>query len=195
MKSLVWLVPALALAVPVAPAAAQDAPGDKINMLDVYGDDVCPQSGADVITVCRRLGESERYRIPESLREDPTKPKNEAWSNRIQAYEMVGASGIASCSPVGVGGATGCLGQLIDAAYKEKREAATIRYGALIAAEREKRLATIDAEAAATQARVEQIEKEYNERIEREQQKAEDAAAQGDAKDTAGAGLATPPSD
>ena len=39
-----------------------------------------------------------------------------------------------------------------------------IRFGELIAAERSRRLSTIDADAAATQARVEQAEKEYQER-------------------------------
>lgn len=164
------------LAFLAAPAVAQDNPGDKVNMVDVYGEESCPQSSPDVIIVCRRLNENERYRIPESLRSDPNSPKNESWTNRIQAYEMVGASGIASCSPVGSGGATGCMAQLIDAAYKEKKQAATIRYGQLIEAEREKRLATIDAEAAAAQARVEQLEKEYEAKIARERE-AEEAAA------------------
>ena len=157
----------LALFAAPAPALAQ-ADGEKVNQLIVYGDDPCPQSSADQITVCARKGESERYRIPEALRGDPLSPKNEAWTDRVQAYETVGAQGIASCSPVGSGGATGCMAKLIDTAYAEKREGSSLRFGTLIEAERARRLSTIDADAAATQARVEQLEKEYDARIKAE---------------------------
>lgn len=154
----------LALFAGAGPALAQ-SDGEKINQLIVYGDDVCPQSSENEITVCARKGESERYRIPEVLRGDPLSPKNEAWTDRVQAYETVGAQGIASCSPVGVGGATGCMAKLIDTAYAEKREGSDTRFGQLIETERAKRLSTIDEEAAATQVRVEQLEKEYDARI------------------------------
>jgi hypothetical protein len=157
----------LALLAGAGPALAQ-SDGEKINQLIVYGDDPCPQSSENEITVCARKGEAERYRIPEVLRGDPDNPKNEPWTDRVEAYETVGAQGIASCSPVGVGGATGCMAKLIDAAYKEKREGGDTRFGQLIEAERTKRLSTIDAEAAATQARVEQLEKEYDARIKAE---------------------------
>ena len=149
------------------PALAQ-SDGEKINQLIVYGDDPCPQSSENEITVCARKGESERYRIPEVLRADPLSPKNEAWTDRVEAYETVGAQGIASCSPVGSGGATGCMARLIDTAYKERREGGDTRFGQLIETERAKRLSTIDTEAAATQARVEQLEKEYDAKVARE---------------------------
>ena len=157
----------LALLAGSAPALAQ-SDGEKVNQLIVYGDDVCPQSKENEITVCARKGEAERYRIPEVLRGDPLSPKNEAWTDRVQAYETVGAQGITSCSPVGSGGATGCVVKLIDAAYAEKREGSDVRFGQLIQSERAKRLSTIDAEAAATQARVEQLEKEYDAKIKAE---------------------------
>ena len=157
----------LALLASAAPALAQ-ADGEKVNQLIVYGDDPCPQSSEAEITVCARKGEAERYRIPEVLRGDPLSPKNEAWTDRVQAYETVGAQGIASCSPVGSGGATGCMAKLIDTAYAEKREGGGIRFGQLIVTERAKRLSTIDADAAATQARVEQLEKEYDAKIKAE---------------------------
>ena len=149
------------------PALAQ-SDGEKINQLIIYGDDPCPQSSENEITVCARKGESERYRIPEVLRADPLSPKNEAWTDRVEAYETVGAQGIASCSPVGSGGATGCMARLIDTAYKERREGGDTRFGQLIETERAKRLSTIDTEAAATQARVEQLEKEYDAKVARE---------------------------
>lgn len=165
------------IALNAAPVAAQDA-GERVNQVIVYGDDPCPQSSPDEITVCARKDESERYRIPDVLRGDPQNPRNEPWTDRVTAYETVGAQGIASCSPVGSGGASGCMAKLIDAAYKERREGGDSRFGQLIQAEREKRLSTIDAEAAATQARVEQLEKEYDAKVARERA-AEEAAANG----------------
>ena len=149
------------------PATAQ-AEGERINQLIVYGDDPCPQSSANEITVCARKDETERYRIPEALRGNPDSPKNEPWTDKVQAYETVGAAGINSCSPAGVGGATGCLTKLIDTAYAEKQRSGDVRFGQLIEAERAKRLSTIDVEAAATQARVEQLEKEYEAKLARE---------------------------
>jgi len=151
------LVPAaFALA---SPASAQSAE-EKINQLIVYGDDPCPQSNENEITVCARKAETERYRIPENLRESIT-PQNRAWTDKVIAYETVGAAGTLSCSAVGPGGMTGCTGKMIDAAYAEKRADPNIRFTELIAAERARRLSTIDNDAAATQARVEAIEREY----------------------------------
>ena len=157
----------LALLAGTGTALAQ-SDGEKINQLIVYGDDPCPPSTDDELIICVRRGERDRYRIPEVLRGDPLSPKNEAWTDRVEAYETVGAQGIASCSPVGVGGATGCMAKLIETAYKERREGGDTRFGQLIEAARAERLSTIDEEAAATQARVEQLEKEYDARIKAE---------------------------
>lgn len=151
------LIPATLLL--AAPAQAQSAE-EKVNQLIVYGDDLCPQSTANEITVCARKEESERYRIPEGLRESSA-PDNRAWTDRVLAYETVGATGTLSCSPVGAGGMTGCVGKLIDTAYAERRGDPNIRFSQLIAEERARRLATIDQDAADTQARVEAIEREY----------------------------------
>jgi hypothetical protein len=145
-----------------SPAAAQGE-GEKVNQLIVYGDDPCPPSSGDEITVCARKDEAERYRIPEPLRETQS-PSNDAWSNRVIAYETVGQSGTMSCSPVGPGGSTGCLAKLVNQAYAARGTDAQSRFSDLIAAEREKRLSTIDAEAAETQKRVEEAERQYEER-------------------------------
>ncbi len=155
-----------------APAAAQDAGGDKVNQLIVYGDDVCQSASENEITICARKPESERFRIPEILR-GTASPQNEAWTNRVLAYETVGRFGTNSCSPVGQGGWTGCAGQLIDAAYAEKASDPNLKFSEMIAAERAKRMVTIDAEAAETQARVEAAEKEYEAR-----ERAKDASAE-----------------
>ncbi len=151
------LIPAtLLLAVPAQAQSAEE----KVNQLIIYGNDDCPKSTENEITVCARKDESERYRIPDSLRESSA-PDNRAWTDRVLAYETVGATGTLSCSAVGGGGFTGCLGKFIDTAYAEKRADPNIRFSQLIADERARRLATIDQDAAATQARVEVIEREY----------------------------------
>ena len=160
------LAPLLA-AIPAQAQAAAEEP--KVNLVIVYGEDSCPESTPDTITVCARKNEGERYRIPEPLRESVS-PQNESWTNRVQAYETVNASGTMSCSPVGAGGWTGCSGKLIDNAYAEKRSDPGIRAGELIAAERAKRLSTIDAEAAETQADVEQQEEQILARRKLDQQ-------------------------
>lgn len=159
-------------------AAASSSDSDKVSMLIVYGNDECPQPKGDEITVCARKEEAERFRIPEALRESGS-PQNDAWNNRVLAYEMVGAKGTLSCSPTGAGGWTGCAQQLIDRAYAEKGADPNIRFSELIAAERERRLATIDADAAATQARVEQAERDYEARQRAQAEAAEPAPATG----------------
>jgi hypothetical protein len=160
MRSTLALIAALALA---TPALAQGAPEAKVNQLIVFGEDPCPQSDDDTITVCARKAESERFRIPEELRQTYS-PQNEAWNNKVLAYERVMKTGTMSCTPTGAGGWTGCSGQLIDQAYAEKESAPELRFSELIAAEREKRLATVDVEAAETQKRVEELEKQMEER-------------------------------
>ena len=49
-----------------AASSDEDVP---VNQLLVYGDDPCPASTDDVIIVCARLPEQERFRIPPNLRE------------------------------------------------------------------------------------------------------------------------------
>ncbi|HEY6814807.1 MAG TPA: hypothetical protein VI168_04635 [Croceibacterium sp.] len=150
------------------PAAAQDAAGDRVNTVIVYGDDECPQSDGGDIVVCARLEESERFRIPEALRRS-NDPENEAWANKVRAYETVGNFGALSCSPAGSGGELGCTAKMIEAAYRERETGSDVRAGELIAAARDERLSTIDAEAAATQARVEELERQYMARVEAEE--------------------------
>lgn len=153
------------------PASAQSSGGEKVNQVIVYGDDPCPTSSGDEITVCARKDEGERYRIPEPLR-GVDSPKAEAWNNKVQAYETAGAFGTLSCSPVGAGGSTGCTQRLIDAAYAERKNASDVKFSEMIAEERQKRLSTIDEKAATEQARVEEAENEYFAKQKQEQQQA-----------------------
>ena len=93
------------LAVPTAPALAQNG---KVSEIIVYGTDPCPRSTEDEIVVCARKPESERYRIPERLRQGGSLQSRQSWAARARQFETVGATGTMTCSPVGPGGYTGC---------------------------------------------------------------------------------------
>lgn len=88
----------------------------------VYGNDPCPRSTDDQVVVCARKPESERYRIPERLRTSGPRQVRESWANKAKQLETVGATGTNSCSPVGPGGFTGCLTQVIRQARDEQKE-------------------------------------------------------------------------
>lgn len=151
-----------------SPLAAQDAGGDKVRMVIVYGDDAAPAAQGDEIVVVARMPEADRYRIPENLRYSDN-PANTAWINRVERLEFVGASGTLSCTAVGPGGSTGCTQEMIRNAYADREASPSVRFGQLIAAARAERLSQIDDTAVEEQARVEAIEKEYMERLRREQ--------------------------
>src|SRR3989344_2367467 len=131
------------------PAAAQDADtssAEKINQVIVYGNDKCEPSSSDEIVVCNRLPEGDRYRVPQLFRGgDPLDPRNQAWLNRVTAMERVGRFGTDSCSPVGLGGFTGCTQALVAGAKAERQAADKTDWQAMIADERAKRIAGIDA--------------------------------------------------
>ncbi len=92
-----------------APAMAQNAPQG--GVLVIYGNDKCPtNSNGDEIVVCQRLDEAERFRIPKTLREQPGRPQaNQSWAVRSQDALQAGATGVGSCSTVGLNGASGCF--------------------------------------------------------------------------------------
>lgn len=167
MKLRLALMPAgLLLASTAIPVLAQDA-DTAVNIVYITENEQCPASTEDVITVCGVL--EEQYRIPKSLRQT-TGPGTEAWADRVREFRTVGESGIMSCSPVGAGGFTGCTQELIAKAYADRENAPGRRFGQIIEEARQERLGTIDAAAAAEQERVEQIEREYEARLERERQ-------------------------
>jgi len=138
---------------PKEEAPAAQAGSERVNLVIVYGDDPCPQSQGSDIVVCARKGEEERYRIPEPLRGDPNQPSHQAWGERVRSMEYVGRSGTESCSPVGGGGATGCFAQLARLAKAERQAADSAGWKDLVAAERARRLSTIDADSKAIEAR------------------------------------------
>lgn len=198
MKPL-WIA-ALPIALPMvlmaAPAAAQDSEsaGDvgqtednyAVNQLIIYDENDCPPSTGNVIVVCAL--EEEPFRIPKNLRTSDD-PANESWSSRAQSFMVNGPYGQNSCSPTGSEGAAGCTAALIEAAYEERRTGSAVRFSQLIEEAREERLETIDDDAADEQARVEVIEREYLDRLERERE----AALPDEVTDESGAAPAPAP--
>lgn len=116
-----------------APAAAQNTSSvdrNGIRRIVVYGTDPCPPSPPGEIVVCARRPNDDRYRLPERFRApDKLTGENEAWAYKAEQLEVHGASGIASCSPVGPGGASGCMQQLINQAKAERRGEAKAQSG------------------------------------------------------------------
>lgn len=162
------LAASLLLGTTAAQAQETSATDPKINTVILFGDDQCPESTDDQINVCAILVEADRYRIPPSLRSDPNDRKNESWTSRVIGYQYVGREGTMSCSASGAGGFTGCGLKEIDKAYAEKAKDPGLAFGLMIAEERRKRLAGIDAEAEEVEQRVKQFEKERAEREARE---------------------------
>ena len=106
------------LVVSSQPAQAQT----NIAEIVVYGTDPCPRSTDDAVVVCARRPESERYRIPEKYRPSGPPQAGQSWANKAKVLETVGNTGTFSCSPVGPGGYTGCLTQVINQDRNERRE-------------------------------------------------------------------------
>jgi hypothetical protein len=129
LAAAVAAIPALAqqagVAVPGAAESTAPSADPRVNQIIVYGDDPCPASTNEEITVCARLPDSDRYRIPPNLRHDPNDPASRSWAGRAMELQYVGRSGTDSCSTSGAGGFTGCLSQMINLARAERRAAGT----------------------------------------------------------------------
>lgn len=183
-------------ALAATPAAAQSAPAEKVNQVIIYGDDKCQPSTPDEIVVCNRLPEAERFRVPEIFREDPLDPRNRAWADRVISVERAGRFGTDSCSPIGLGGFTGCTTQVIQNAALERQAATKTDWTALIAEARAKRIAGIDEAAERVEAAVREEERKLAEtqaRMQAEAAAAEEREARGGAPDPEAAPLPEPP--
>jgi hypothetical protein len=108
----------------LTPASAQDpepSPPARETLIEVYGDDPCPQSSGEETVVCARRPEEERYRIPAPLRRS-TRPPEQAWGARVESLDEVSRSSRpGSCSVVGTYGQSGCTQQMIREWYNERR--------------------------------------------------------------------------
>jgi hypothetical protein len=149
--ALAALIAAPALAQPPGVPVAHPAPTTaepRINQVIVYGNDPCTAgSDPDEITVCARFPESDRYRIPPNLRDNPNDPRNQSWTNRATELAYVGRTGTNSCSTSGPGGFTGCLNQVINNATAERRAAGDVNWTRMIEDARRDREARLRAEA------------------------------------------------
>lgn len=152
--------PALAqqpgVAVPGAAQAQSPAGPDdvRVNQLIVYGDDPCPQStDPNEVTVCARLPDDDRYRVPRNLRNNPNDPASRAWAGRATELSYVGRTGTESCSTVGGGGFTGCFNQILSQARAERQAAGVgdVDWSRMAEEARAARAARIDAEAQAAE--------------------------------------------
>ena len=174
-----------AIAHPAAAQNADTANAEKINQVIVYGDDKCEPSNPDEIVVCNRLPEQDRYRVPQIFRGgDPLDPRNQAWLNRVTAMERVGRFGTDSCSPAGLGGFTGCTQALLAGAKAERQAADKTDWQAMIADERAKRIAGIDAAADEVEAAVVAEEKALAERQKAAEELERQASGQAPAPET-----------
>ena len=125
-------IPCIALLAVGTAAAAQSSDDptaiarERVRRVVVYGTEPCPPSTGDEIVVCARKPETERYRIPEELREEARTedPESTSWAVRAESLEYVGETGIQSCSTVGPGGFTGCWADMMRRAREERRQEA-----------------------------------------------------------------------
>jgi hypothetical protein len=112
-----------ALAPASADAAGQEPVPDRIINLVVFGDDACPKSTEDEIVVCARRPESERYRIPKALRKKEERAES-SWAARNEDLEEASRpSRPGSCSVEGSYGQSGCLQQMLNHWFRERRAA------------------------------------------------------------------------
>lgn len=111
---------ALAVAAP-SPAYAEEPP-QRIFAAVVYGDDPCPKGKDDEIVVCAHKPESERYRIPKTLRDKPEPMGGPGWASQVANMENAGRQLLpGSCSPVGSNGFTGCTAAMLKQWFAERR--------------------------------------------------------------------------
>ena len=105
-----WIVP--------TPAAAQV----QDQVVTVYGNDPCPSSNGQEIVVCRKAPESERFRIPKSLR-DSEPATQSLGGTAVAAMRTTGGTGVQvqSCNAIGAGVNAGCFQKEADAWKAQKR--------------------------------------------------------------------------
>lgn len=97
-----------------APAIAQPPAAERV--LTIFGSDKCPAG-----YICVRANESERYRIPKTIRDNTPSQTTNSQRNLAASTAAVSATGTGSCTAVGGGGWTGCWKKEMDAARAERQ--------------------------------------------------------------------------
>ena len=103
---------------PALPAQAQSRNSEII----VYGTDPCPRATDSTVVVCRRLPETQRFRIPPNLRPSGAPQTRNSWVNRSKAFANQSGVGPMACSAIGPAGRSGCALQEINQAMQENRD-------------------------------------------------------------------------
>ena len=133
-KKKTGLLPLLAALAFTAPALAQQddsslaqssTPPERTSVLYTYGDEPCPEAQEGEIVVCAQRPESERYRVPQELREELKEEEavgGGSWASKVEGYENVArASRPNSCSPVGSYGFSGCAAAALRDWFEARR--------------------------------------------------------------------------
>lgn len=104
-----------------SPALAQQ----NDRQLIIFGNDKCPAG-----TVCVRAPESDRFRIPQTLRSGALAPANQPWAQRASSVARAGSgSPTGSCSAAGAGGQAGCWSQQMKAWRDDRKQQAAAAAG------------------------------------------------------------------
>ena len=107
---------------PVAASAQDGAPPNRIRSVQLKPGETCPPSTADEVVVCAPP-ETEQYRIPKALRDEPrTDVQSTSQAVRMDRVMQDNRRILpGSCSAVGSNGATGCAQAAAEAWSAEMR--------------------------------------------------------------------------
>ncbi len=124
MRTVSVLITAALLSSPLA--AETSTPPARYATTTVFGNDACPTPKGDEIVVCARMPESERYRIPQALRDK--KPEDSgpgaSWASRVQTLEDAQRfTRPGSCTAIGSFGQSGCTHAMIDQWFQDRQQA------------------------------------------------------------------------
>lgn len=95
---------------------------ERLVSTTVYGNEACPVATQAEIVVCGREPESDRYRIPRTLRQARYQPPAQSWASRVHTLDDIARAGLPNgCSAVGTGGQTGCYRHAREQWFAERR--------------------------------------------------------------------------
>lgn len=104
------------------PSAAWAEAPERVQTLVIYGNDPCPKAMDGAIIVCARKPESERYRIPKTLRDRKKVEGSQGWASRVETMEAANRKLLPnSCSVIGSNGQSGCTQAMLRRWFEERR--------------------------------------------------------------------------